>query len=127
MSIPAACSFTTARPSTRRTSAAACAAAFTCAFARRLRYAWAMPAILPTVADVAASVFCLSIDRSSQAEIEADESLGLPERCAGEADRDQFFKREQRPDWQTADAAALSPMMRPQDSPAHIPRRVGSR
>jgi hypothetical protein len=49
------------------------------------------------------------------------------ERRVGEADRDQFFKREPRADRHAVNRTTRSPVMRPQVSPAHIPQRVGSR
>src|SRR3954447_26189050 len=93
MSTPAACACSTDSPSTRRTSTSLCAVAFACAFARRWRYAVAMPAILPPFADAAASVLRLRIDHPPQAMVEEREPHGAPERRAGEADRDRFFKR----------------------------------
>src|SRR5262245_17992801 len=108
MSIPAACALSTDNPSTRRSSASTCAADLACALARRRQYAIAICAALPTFADAAAAVRRLRIDYPPRAMIEGCEPDGSPARRAGEADRDQFFKREPRPDQQGRSRSAVT-------------------
>src|SRR5262245_26825013 len=127
MSIPAACAFNTDSPSTRRTSASAYAAVLACAFARRLRSAFDMSATFPLFVDAVVVVFRLRIDGPPQAMMKEREPHDSHERRVGEAERDQFFKREPRADRHAVNRTTLSPVMRPQVSPAHIPQRVGSR